>query len=359
LVGSLRWFWGLSGLIKKAKSNLLAYLLSFFVRLWLEQTQPSKPVTQNMREQICKGKLTDWNPSRIERTRRQTALQYQMPCPEPKTMQISPWLCRLASDQTKNITIANKLAIATHDFMTITHDSSQWLNDFNIWSMKYCAVKLFPCGRRSIQTKPFGFKKRSTMISRPRWFDEPVLGAPRPNSTSILSDNFSIILRTHHQCRTPFSSSAMPSQARPAAKQQVLLLLVSDRRSICGDPSPVTKFQMKNLSEDIEYRFRGNARTLSNVSNWSIGRCFECSLDFEMSLEIWRSSAGSLIFISFSPHAKLPHPITYITIRECLVSIMFNQLRIDLRRPMTLFPETFDKGSLLHGFGYGKRTEDV
>jgi len=36
---------------------------------------------------------------------------------------------------------------------------------------------------------------------------------------------------------------------------------------------------------------------------------------------------------------------------------MFNQLGMNLRRLMTLFPEIFDEDSLLHG--YGKRTEDV
>jgi hypothetical protein len=32
---------------------------------------------------------------------------------------------------------------------------------------------------------------------------------------------------------------------------------------------------------------------------------------------------------------------------------------MDLRRVMTLFPEIFDKESLLHGYGHGKRVEDV
>jgi hypothetical protein len=54
---------------------------------------------------------------------------------------------------------------------------------------------------------------------------------------------------------------------------------------------------------------------------------------------------------------KLPHPIAEITIEECFVLIMFNQLRMNLRRPMTLFPEIFDEDSLLHG--HGKRMEDV
>jgi hypothetical protein len=40
---------------------------------------------------------------------------------------------------------------------------------------------------------------------------------------------------------------------------------------------------------------------------------------------------------------------------------MFNQLGMNLRGLLTLsaFPELFDADSLLHGYGYRKRTEDV
>jgi hypothetical protein len=75
--------------------------------------------------------------------------------------------------------------------------------------------------------------KLSILISRPLSFAERVLRAPRPDSTSIFSGNSSIILRTHYQCGTPSSSSAVLFQALPAAKQQVVFLFVSDRRSIC------------------------------------------------------------------------------------------------------------------------------
>jgi hypothetical protein len=62
-------------------------------------------------------------------------------------------------------------------------------------------------------------EKLPTLISRPRSFEERVLGSLRPDSTTVLSDNSPMMPRTHHQCRTPSSSSAVPSQARPAAKQ--------------------------------------------------------------------------------------------------------------------------------------------
>jgi hypothetical protein len=110
-------------------------------------------------------------------------------------------------------------------------------------------------------------EKLSTLISRPRSFDEPLLGTPRPDSTSILSENFPIIPRTHHQCRIPSGSSAVPSQAQPTAKQQIVLFFVSDRRSTSGDPSPVTTFQMKSLSEDTDYCRHSHAGNLSNVSD--------------------------------------------------------------------------------------------
>jgi hypothetical protein len=77
-------------------------------------------------------------------------------------------------------------------------------------------------------------KKLSTLISRLPSFEKPVLGAPRPDSTTVLSEISSIIPRTHHECRTPFSSSAVPSEAQLAAKQQIALFFVSDRRSIYG-----------------------------------------------------------------------------------------------------------------------------
>jgi hypothetical protein len=154
----------------------------------------------------------------------------------------------------------------------------------------------------------------------------------------------------------------MSSQTRSAAKQQVVFLFVPDPRSFRGDLSPVMKFQMKNLSQDIKYGWRSNTGSLSNVSNWSIGRYFECSFDFEMSLEIWWFFAASRIFNTFSPHAKLPHPIAHIRLEydrigKCFVPRMFNQLKMNLRRPMALFSETFDEDSLLHG--YRKHTQDV
>jgi hypothetical protein len=74
-------------------------------------------------------------------------------------------------------------------------------------------------------------------------------------------------------------------------------------------------------------------------------------------LEIWRSSAASPIFNAFSPDAKVPHLIADIRIGECFVLIMFNQLRMNLRRPIVLFPEIFDEDSLLPGDG--RRREDV
>jgi hypothetical protein len=101
--------------------------------------------------------------------------------------------------------------------------------------------------------KSFGLENVSPFFSQPGSFDELIRGDPRPDSTSIFSENLSIMLWTHHQCRAPSSSSAVPSQAQPAAKQQVVLLFVSVHGSICEGPSPVTKFQMKNVSEDIEY----------------------------------------------------------------------------------------------------------
>jgi hypothetical protein len=36
---------------------------------------------------------------------------------------------------------------------------------------------------------------------------------------------------------------------------------------------------------------------------------------------------------------------------------MFNQLKINLRRPMTVFPGIFNEDCLLHG--YGQRREEV
>jgi hypothetical protein len=74
-------------------------------------------------------------------------------------------------------------------------------------------------------------------------------------------------------------------------------------------------------------------------------------------LEIWRFSVAPRIFNAFSPYAKLPHPIADIRIGECLVARMFNQLRMNLRRPLTVFLEMFDQDSLLHG--YGKRPKGV
>jgi hypothetical protein len=96
---------------------------------------------------------------------------------------------------------------------------SSWINGFDVWSMKCCAVKLSAYGRRSTIAERFGLKKLPTLISRTRSFDKSVLGTPRPDSTSILSENPFIIPTTHHQCRTLSSSSAVPSQARSAAKQ--------------------------------------------------------------------------------------------------------------------------------------------
>jgi hypothetical protein len=76
-----------------------------------------------------------------------------------------------------------------------------------------------------------------------------------------------------------------------------------------------------------------------------------------MSLEIWASSAASRIFNAFSLHAKLLHSIADIRIGECLVPMMFNQLRMNLRQLMALFPEIADEASQLHGSG--KRVEDL
>jgi hypothetical protein len=59
--------------------------------------------------------------------------------------------------------------------------------------MKYCAAKLSLCRRRPTIVNRFGLKKLSTLISRPRSFDEPVLEAPLPDSTSIPSENSSMI----------------------------------------------------------------------------------------------------------------------------------------------------------------------
>jgi hypothetical protein len=77
-----------------------------------------------------------------------------------------------------------------------------------------------------------------------------------------------------------------------------------------------------------------------------------------MSFEIWPSSAASRIFNAFSSHAKLRHSIADIRIRERFVSIMFNQLRMNSRRPMTIFSEIFDEDSLRDGYGK-RRTEDL
>jgi hypothetical protein len=180
--------------------------------------------------------------------------------------------------------------------------------------MTYCAVKLSPYGRRSKIAKSFELKNLWTLTSQLRSFDEPVLGALRPDSTSILSGNSSIILTTHCQCRTPSSSSVVSSQARPAAKQQVVLFFVSDHRSICAGTISGYKLQMKNLCENIKYRWRDNAGRLGNVLNWSIERCFECSFDSEMRLEMWWSSAASRVFNIFSSNTKSPHLIADIKI---------------------------------------------
>jgi hypothetical protein len=44
---------------------------------------------------------------------------------------------------------------------------------------------------------------------------------------------------------------------------------------------------------------------------------------------------------------------------EYLLPIMFNEHRMNLRQSMTLFPEIFDEASLLHGYEYGKPTQNV
>jgi hypothetical protein len=69
---------------------------------------------------------------------------------------------------------------------------------------------------------------------------------------------------------------------------------------------------------------------------------------------MWWSSAASRIFNAFSLYAKLPHTILDINIKESLVLIMFNQLRMNLCWPMTLFPTIFDEDSLLHEYGKGR-----
>jgi hypothetical protein len=76
-----------------------------------------------------------------------------------------------------------------------------------------------------------------------------------------------------------------------------------------------------------------------------------------MSLEIWRSSAASRIFNVISPDTKLPHSRAEIRRGEGLVPRIFNQLGMNFRRPMTLFPQIFDENSPLHGSG--KRREDL
>jgi hypothetical protein len=74
-----------------------------------------------------------------------------------------------------------------------------------------------------------------------------------------------------------------------------------------------------------------------------------------MSLEISWSSAASQIFKAFSPHAKLLHPIAGTRIGECPVPVMFNKLRMNLRRAMTLFPEIFNQDSMFQGYGKQKQ----
>jgi hypothetical protein len=44
-------------------------------------------------------------------------------------------------------------------------------------------------------------------------------------------------------------------------------------------------------------------------------------------------------------------------IGECLVLLMFSELRMSLRRRLALFSEIFDEDDLLHGYGYGNRME--
>jgi hypothetical protein len=52
-----------------------------------------------------------------------------------------------------------------------------WLNRFNIWSMKYCAVKLSPCGGRSTITKQFGLENCE------HWFLGPIVRQTRSESS--------------------------------------------------------------------------------------------------------------------------------------------------------------------------------